>query len=51
MTRLRDEAAPALLELETWDVPFRLSADDLYLEAGADRRAGGRPPDDQEDDR
>lgn len=51
MTRLRDETATMLPDLETWDVPFRLSDEDLYLQAGADRRTGGHPADDPEDDR
>lgn len=51
MTRFRDDATPMLLDLETWDVPFRLSDEDLYLEAGTDHRAGGHPADDREDDR
>jgi len=51
MSRFRTEPAPVLLEPDTWEAPFRLSADDLYLHAGADHR-GGRPPvDDREDDR
>ncbi|MBX9460306.1 MAG: hypothetical protein KL785_03570 [Brevundimonas sp.] len=51
MSRSRTEPTPVLLDAETWEVPFRLSVDDLYLQAGADRRAGPPPADDREDDR
>lgn len=51
MSRYRNEPAPILLDPDTWDAPFRLSADDLYLQAGADRREGRLPVEDREDDR
>ena len=51
MTGYCDEVAPAPLDLDVWEVPFRLTDDDLYLETGADRRAGRHPVDDREDDR
>ncbi|HYC67588.1 hypothetical protein [Brevundimonas sp.] len=41
----------ALLEPEAWEAPSPMSADDLYLESGADRRGGRGPFDDPEDDR
>lgn len=51
MSPLRNKGAPALLDAEAWEAPFQLSDDDLYLQVGADRRAGGPPADDREDDR
>jgi hypothetical protein len=51
MSRFRTEPTPVLLDVEAWDVPARLSVDDLYLQAGADRRAGPPAVEDREDDR
>lgn len=51
MSPQRNEPSPALLDMEVWEAPFQLSDDDLYLQIGADRRDGGRPVDDREDDR
>ena len=51
MSRSRTEATPVLLDPESWEVPYRLTVDELYLQSGADRRADSRPADDQEDDR
>lgn len=51
MFRYNAEPTPVLLDPETWEVPFRLTVDDLYLQAGADRRAIPLPVDDREDDR
>lgn len=51
MVRFRAEPTPVLLDSETLEVPFRLTVDDLYLQAGADRRASSRPVDDGEEDR
>lgn len=51
MSRFCAEPTPVLLDPDTWEVPFRLSVDDLYLQAGADRRAGSLPADEREDDR
>lgn len=42
---IRNHDLPALLDKEAWEVPFRLSEDGLYAEAGADRRMGGHPAD------
>lgn len=51
MSRFHAEPTPVLMDADTWEVPFRLSAEDLYLEAGADRREGRHPLEDREDDR
>jgi len=51
MSRYRSEPAPVLPDPDTWEVPFRLTVDDLYLQAGADRREGRHPLEDREDDR
>ncbi len=51
MSRFQAEPPPVLLDPETWEVPFRLTIDELYLQSGADRRAGSRPADDREDER
>lgn len=51
MSRFHPDPSPVLLDPDLWEVPFRLTADDLYLQAGADRRARSRPADDREDDR
>jgi len=51
MTRLSNQASLALLDAEAWEVPRWLSDEELYAEAGADRRAGSHPLDDREDDR
>lgn len=51
MARIRKQPEPVVLDAEAWDAPFHLSDDDLYLQAGADRRPGGSPFDDREDDR
>ncbi|HYC96651.1 hypothetical protein [Brevundimonas sp.] len=51
MSRFYDDPDGALLEREAWEAPFRMSADDLYLEAGTDRRPGAGPLDDPEDGR
>lgn len=51
MSRPYDDPDDAVLEREAWEAPFRMSADDLYLEAGADRRGGRGPFDGPEDDR
>lgn len=51
MPRFRAEPRPVLLDADTWEVPSRLTAEDLYLQAGTDRRTGGRPVDDREDER
>lgn len=51
MSPHRKEPSPALLDIEVWEAPYQLSNDDLYLQIGADRRDGGRPADDREDDR
>ena len=51
MSRAHDDFDDALLEREAWEAPFRMSADDLYLEAGADRRGGRASFDEPEDDR
>lgn len=51
MSRFRTEPAPVLLDPDAWEAPFRLSADDLYLQAGTDRREGRLPLEDREGDR
>jgi hypothetical protein len=51
MSRPYDDPDDALLEREAWEAPFPMSTDDLYLEAGADRRGRGWTFDDPEDDR
>ncbi|MFN3932899.1 MAG: hypothetical protein ACK4JY_14270 [Brevundimonas sp.] len=51
MSRYRNDPELALLDLEAWDSPWRLSEDDLHAQAGADRPHGGRPVDEREDDR
>ena len=51
MSRFHTEPTPVLLDPDTWEIPFRLSVDDLYLHAGADRRDGRHPFEDREDDR
>lgn len=51
MSRYRNDPELVLLDLETWDSPDRLSEDDLYAQAGADRPCGGRPVDEREDER
>lgn len=51
MSRPYDDPDDALLELEAWEAPSPMSADDLYLEAGADRRGWPGPFDNPEDDR
>ena len=48
---MRNYDLPALLDQEAWEVPFRLSEDGLYAEAGADRRMGGHPTEDRDDER
>lgn len=48
---MREHGLPALLDLEVWEVPSRLSEDGLYAEAGADRRTGGHPVQDRDDER
>ena len=44
-------AHPWLLDEETWENPGRLTAADLYAQAGADRRGVPNPLDEPEDDR
>ncbi|MDY6924340.1 MAG: hypothetical protein SWI22_10330 [Pseudomonadota bacterium] len=39
-----------LLDLDVWEAPFSLTDDDLYAQAGADRRGGVRPDEQREDD-
>ncbi|HYD28258.1 hypothetical protein [Brevundimonas sp.] len=51
MSRPYDDPDDTLLEREAWEAPWHMSADDLYLEAGADRRGGRGPIADREDDR
>lgn len=51
MHRHRYRAEPALLDLDAFDTPVRLSDEDLYAEAGGSRRVGGDPFDEQEEDR
>lgn len=51
MSRFRTEPTPVLMDSDAWEVPFRLSAEDLYLEAGSDRREGRHLLEDREDDR
>ena len=51
MHRHHNRAEPALLDLDAFDAPFRLSDEDLYAEAGDSRRVGGNPFDEQEEDR
>ena len=41
----------AILDLEFWDTPDRLTGDELYIEAGGDHRSGQVLFDEQEDDR
>jgi len=48
---IRNHDRPALLDREAWEVPFRLSEDGLYAEAGADRRMGGHRAEDRDDER
>ena len=48
---MREHGLPALLDLEVWEVPSWLSEDGLYAEAGADRRTGGHPAQDRDDER
>ena len=51
MSRLRNDPPPAVLDIETWEVPFQLSEDDVFLQVGADRRADCRPAEEREDGR
>lgn len=51
MSRYRNDPELTLLDLDAWDSPSRLSEEDLYVQAGADRRADGRPVDEREDER
>nr|MBB5292465.1 hypothetical protein [Brevundimonas basaltis] len=51
MIRTRKPPEPTVLDTEAWDAPFQLSVDDLYRQAGADRRAALHGADDREDDR
>ena len=51
MSRAYDDPDDVLLEREAWEAPSPMSADDLYLEAGADRRRGHALLDEREDDR
>lgn len=51
MSRFDPDPTPVLLDPDTWEVPFRLTTDDLYLQAGADRRLRSHPADDPEDER
>ena len=48
---IRNHDLPALLDHEAWEVPFRLSEDGLYAEAGAHRRMGGHPAEGRDDER
>lgn len=48
---MRNYDLPALLDQEAWEVPFRLSEDGLYAEAGADRRMGGHLTEGRDDER
>ena len=50
-TPMRNYDLPALLDQEAWEVPFRLSEEGLYAEAGADFRFHGHAVDEREDDR
>jgi hypothetical protein len=51
MSRRHGDPDNALLEQEVWEAPSPMTADDLYLEAGADRRGWPGPFDNPEDDR
>jgi hypothetical protein len=51
MSRYRNDPEPVLLDLDAWDSPAQLSEEDLYLQAGADHRSGGRLADEPEDER
>ena len=51
MSRYRNDPDLVLLDLDVWDAPWRLSEDDLYAQAGADRLRSGRPVDEREDER
>ncbi|NJC39985.1 hypothetical protein GGQ87_000243 [Brevundimonas alba] len=51
MSRSRTNPEDLLLDLDAWEAPLRLSAEDLYAHAGADRRDGAHPVDDPEDER
>ena len=51
MSRPRPDPELALLDLEAWDAPYRLSEEDLHAQAGADRPRCRCCPDEREDDR
>lgn len=50
MFRIHMDPELDLLDPDAWDSPVRLSEEDLYAQAGADRRSSGRPVDDREDE-
>ena len=51
MHQLRTPTDPLLLDIDALEAPFRLSDEDLYVEAGADFRFHGHAVDEREDDR
>ncbi|MBU1386020.1 MAG: hypothetical protein KKG14_01140 [Alphaproteobacteria bacterium] len=51
MSGYRNDPELALLDLEAWDSPWRLSEDELYVQAGADHVRNARAVDEREDDR